>query len=97
MSVSELKVPRKATILNYCTSTESRWNKNADSLGSPETETNQSSSLYKKRRPSVLIGPMVSKAIRMKMCVWLIVEYLDSFLMAAASAAAPGVEDVDAT
>ena len=27
---------------------------------------------------------------------WLIVEYLDSFLVAAASAAAPGVEDVDA-
>ena len=40
---------------------------------------------------------MVSKAIVMKMCVWLIVEYLDSFLVADASAAAPGVEDVDVT
>ena len=84
MSVSKLKVPRKATILNRCTSTESRWNKKDDSLGSPETETNQSPSSYKKRRPSALIGPMVSKATGMKMCVWLTVEYLDSFLVAAA-------------
>ena len=40
---------------------------------------------------------MVSKATAMKMCVWLIVEYLESFLLAAASAAAPGEEDVDET
>ena len=97
MSASELKVPRKATILNRCTSTENRWNKNDDTLGSPETEANRSPSSYKKRRPSALIGSMVSKATGMKIGVWLIVEYLDSFLVAAASAAAPGVEDVDAT
>ena len=94
MLVSELKVSRKATILNRCICTESRWNKNDDS---PETETNRSPSSYKKRRSSALIGPMVSKALEMKMCVWLIEKYLDSFLVAAASAAAPGVEEVDAT
>ena len=31
MSVSELKVSRKATKLSRCTSTDSRWNKNDDS------------------------------------------------------------------
>ena len=56
MFVSKLKVPRQATRLNRCTSTKSRWNKNDDSLGSPETETNRSPSSYKKRRPSALIG-----------------------------------------
>ena len=40
---------------------------------------------------------MVSKATEMKMCVWLTVEYLDSFLVAAASAAESGVKDADAT
>ena len=38
---------------------------------------------------------MVSKTTEMKMCVWLIVDYLDGFLVAATSSAAPGVEDVD--
>ena len=97
MFISELKVPRKATSLNRCISTESRWNKNDDYLGSPETETNRLPNSYNKHRSSALIGPMVSKATGMKMSVWLIVEYLDSFLVAAASAAATGVEDVDAT
>ena len=97
MSVSELKVPQKATILNRCTSTESRLNKKDDSLGSPETKISWSPSSDKKRRLSALIGPMVSKATGMKMCVWLIVEYLESFRVAADLAAAPGLEDVDAT
>ena len=90
MSVSELKVPRKATILNRCTSTEIPWNKNDESLESPETETNRSPSSYKKRRPSALIGSMVSKQPE-EMCVWLIVEYLHSFLVDAVSAAAPDI------
>ena len=88
MSASELKVSRKATILNRCTSTESRWNKNDDSLGSPETETNRSPSSYKKCIPSALTGPMVSKATGMKMCVWLTAEYLDSFLYCCLSCSA---------
>ena len=40
---------------------------------------------------------MAFKATGIKMCVWLIVKYLDSFLMTAASAAVPGVKDVDTT
>ena len=40
---------------------------------------------------------MISKVTGMKMCVWLVVEYLDSFLVAAASDTAPGVKDLDAT
>ena len=75
MSVSELKVSWNATILNCCTSTESRWNKNDDSLGSPETETNRSPSSHKKRRPSVLIGPMVSKATGMKIIIILNIHF----------------------
>ena len=46
MSVSELKVSRKATILNRCTSTESHWNTNDDSLRSPATEISRSPSSY---------------------------------------------------
>ena len=56
MFVSEWKVPWKSTILNCYTSIESHWNKNDDSLGSPETEISQSPSSYKKCRPSALIG-----------------------------------------
>ena len=40
---------------------------------------------------------MVSEATGMEMCVWLIVEYLGSFLVAAASADEPGVVDAEAT
>ena len=69
---------------------------NDDSLGSPETEIRRSLNSYKKRRPSALMSLMCFKATGMKMCVWLIVEYLDSYLVAAASAASPGV-DVNAT
>ena len=89
-----LKVPRKSTILNRCTSTESCWNKNDDSLASPEIETNRSPSSYKKRRPFALMGPIVSKETGMKMCL---ADCGVFFLATAASAAAPGLEDVNAT
>ena len=43
-----------------------------------------------------LIGPSVSKAIGMKECVLASVWYFSSFRLAAPSAAAPAVVDVDA-
>ena len=66
MSVSEVYVPRKATILNCCTATESRRNVKDGSLGTPATETSRSPSSSKKHIPSALIGPMVSKATGIK-------------------------------
>ena len=65
--------------------------KKDDSLGSPETEISRSPSSYKKRRPSALIDPMVSNATGIKMCVCLMEEYLERFLVDAASPASPGV------
>ena len=51
-------------------------------------------SVLKKSTPFELMGPNVSKAIGMKVCVRAIDWYFNSFRSAAPSAAAPAVDDV---
>ena len=58
---------------------ENRWNKNCVSRSSLEWTDSQWPSSLKNDKPLVLMGPNVSKAIGMKLCVVASAWYLDSF------------------
>ena len=97
MSVSETKVPRptKSSHIEPLHKHRKPMVLEGWLYGVIRTEISRSLSSSKKRRSSALIVPIAFKATGMKMCFWLIVEYLESFLVAAASAAPPGVDDVN--
>ena len=82
--------------LALCTITDTLWNKNAVSLGSPETFLIRSPISHKKDVPSSLIGPRVSIATGTNSRVALMAAYLVCLRSAARSAAVPGVTDVRA-
>ena len=81
-----VKLPWKQMLLKRWTAIEIRWKRKAVSRGSP----------VKVEIAFALIGPSVSKASGMKACVLVSAWYFSSFRLAAPSAAAPAVVDVDA-
>ena len=83
------------TELKRWTITESRWSRNEVSRESPETELNRRPTSLRKFRADAFRGPWVSMATGWKIRSEGRVEYLDSFLTLAASAALPAERDVD--
>ena len=74
--------------------TDNRWKRKDPSRVSLETVVNRRPSSDRKCVALLFIGPNVSKASGMKLCVEASVSYFCSFLSAAASEALPGVVDV---
>src|SRR6218665_352167 len=88
-----VKVPRNATALKCWTLMDSHWKRKEDSLGSPVDRVRSCARSEIKSMPVLLMGPNVFRASGMKTCVLESSWYLACFLVAAASAAAPGVGD----
>ena len=95
--VSEIKELQKVIMLNCCSRSDSLWYRKNDSCGSPVTVTavSQSSIWSRKRRPSGLTGPSIPIATTTKTWVSVMVEYLNIFHMATASAAKLRCKKVD--
>ena len=84
----------KQIALKHWIVNDKRWNKKAISRMSSVQAEIRRPSVLKKSTPFELMGPNVSKAIGMKVCVWANDWYFNSFRSAAPSAAAPAVNDV---